>query len=204
MTSSSGPKKSRKQQYDYLNKQGTVKTRREFIEADYADGIFDSHGREVMRPLTPEEREWLSQFYAETEHCNFSKTQEIEAQEQAYKELCRELRQNKKSMSSGEVLELRQKIDASYKELVHLRSETNTFYPENDDRRELFTRDNDRRNDVFNRAKATNQLISYDLPEFDMFTSKAEKDISPEHLVLDYLARKPAKKVIRKRKKKSQ
>lgn len=204
MTNNSGPKKSRRQQYDYLNRQGTVKTRQEFIETDYVDGVYDSKGNQVMRPLTPEEREWLSQFYAETEHGNFKKTQEIEEQEKIHKALCKEMRHNKKRMTSKQVLELKEEIDSVYKKLVHLRAETNTFYTEDEDRREIYTRDNKRREDVFNRAKATNHLISYDIPEFDQFTSKAEKDINVENLVLDYLVRKPTKKVIRKRKSKPQ
>lgn len=179
-----------------------MKTRQEFIEADYVNGVYDSKGNELIRPMTKEEVEWLTQFYAETEHGNFLKTQEIEEQTEAYKELCRQMKKSKKTMSSGQVLELREKIEESYRKLVQLRSETNTFYPEDVDRKEIFDKGNRRKEDLFNRAKVSGGLVSLDLPDFDQFTSRAEKDISPEHLVLDYMTKKPVKKVVRRRKKK--
>lgn len=178
-----------------------MKTRQDFIEADYVNGVYNKDGSEAMRPLTEKETEWLSQFYAETEHGNFKKTIEIEEQDAVYKELCKHMKQNQKKMSSGQVLELREKIEEAYNKLVHLRSETNTFYPEDADRKEIWNKGNRRKEDVFNRAKVSNNLISFDIPEFDDFTTRAEKDINPEHLVLDYMTRKPAKKVIRRKKK---
>lgn len=174
-----------------------MKTRQEFIETDYVDGVKDAHGNIVIRPLTKEETEWLSQFYAETEHGNFLKTKEIEEQTKVYKALTLEMKKSEKSMTSGQVLELREKIEDSYKKLVHLRSETNTFYPEDEDRKEVFDRGNKRKDDLFNRAKVSGRLVT--LEDDDAF--RAEKDINPEHLALDYLTRKPARKVIRKRKK---
>lgn len=200
MTSSSGPKKSRK--YNPLNRGGTVKTRQEFIEAEYVNGVYNPDGTEAIRPLNEQEVQWLSQFYAETEHGNFRKTQEIEIAQEAYDELCRKIRKAKKNkLTTEQVLKLKEAANQQYKELVHLRAETNTFYPEDDDRREIWNKGNKRKEDVFNRAKVSNNLISLDIHEFDDFTSKAEKSINPEHLVLDYMVRKPARKVVRRRKK---
>ncbi|HEY0750140.1 MAG TPA: hypothetical protein VGD26_03230, partial [Chitinophagaceae bacterium] len=159
------------------------------------------HGEQVIRPLTKEELDWLSQFYAETEHGNFKKNAEIEIQESYYKRLNREMRHNKKKLSADEFVELNRKIEEAYKKLVHLREETNTFYPEDSDRHEIFNKGNSRKLDIFNRAKVSNNLISLDLPDYDQFTSKAETSISPEHRILDYLTKKPAKKVVRRRKK---
>lgn len=95
----------------------------------------------------------------------------------------------------------KEEIERAYKKLVHLRSETNTFYPEDEDRHEIFNKGNQRREDVFNRAKSANVLISFDVPEYDQFTSRAETSISPEHLVLQHLTKKPVKKVVKKRRK---
>jgi hypothetical protein len=184
-----------------LNKRGTVKTRQEFIEADYVNGVQNEKGEQVIRPLNEAEREWLSQFYAETEHGNFKKTREIEEQKHLYKQLQRDYRTNYKQMTFEEASSFREKIDETYRKLVHLRAETNTFYPEDVDRQEVWDRGNRRKEDIFNRAKVSNNLISLDIHEFDDFTTRAEKDINPEHLVLDYLTRKPAKKVIRRKKK---
>lgn len=185
-----------------MNRGGTVKTRQEFIEAEYVNGVYNQDGTEAIRPLNEQETQWLAQFYSETEHGNFQKTQEIEIAQEAYDELCRKIRKAKKNkLTTEQVLKLKESADQRYKELVHLRAETNTFYPEDVDRREIFNKGNRRKEDVFNRAKVSNNLISLDLHEFDDFTTKAEKSINPEHLVLDYMVRKPARKVVRRRKK---
>lgn len=203
MTSNSGRGKKK---YNPLNKYGTYGLRKDFIEADYVNGVDDPRtGEQVIRPMNSEEIAWLSQFYSETEHGNFAKTEEMEAAQDFYDGLCTKIRHAKKNgLSTEEVLELKVKADKSYKELVQLRSETNTFYPEDKDRHEIFNKGNQRKEDIFNVAKASGKLISYDVPEFDKFSSKAEKDINPEHLVLDYLTRTPAKKKVPRRKKRVQ
>lgn len=199
MTSSTGRKKRK---YDPLNKHGTTGTRKEFMDTDYVKGVRNQYGEEVIRPLNASEVEWLSQFYAETEHGNFAKTQEIEAMQTLYTMLSSELTHAKKNkLTTEEILELREKAENAYTELVQLRSETNTFYPEDKDRREIYTKGNQRKEDIFGVSKAAGKLVSYDIQEFDKFTTKREKDINPEHLVLDYLTRSPAKKKVPRKKK---
>lgn len=201
MTNNSGRKKK---SYNPLNKNGTFGTRRDFIEADYVNGVFDEHGVEKIRPMNKEEIEWLTQFYSETEHGNFKKNSEINMVQDFYNGICTKIRHAKKNgYSNEEVLKLKEIADNSYKELVQLRAETNTFYPEDEDRQEIYNKNYERVNDIFNVAKASGKLISYDLPEFDKFSSKAEKDINPEHLVLDYLTRSPAKKKMPRKKKRN-
>lgn len=179
-----------------------MKTRQEFIETDYVDGVYGEDGKLAIRPLNESEKEWLSQFYAETEHGNFKKNSEIEMVQGFYDGLCKQIREAKKNgLTSEEVLRLKELADSNYKELVHLRAETNTFYPEDKDRREIYKKENMRNNDIFSVSKASGKLVSFDIPEFDQFTIRAEKSINPEHLVLDYMTRKPAKKVIRRKKK---
>lgn len=199
MTSNSGRGKKK---YNPLNKHGTIAIRRDFIEDDYVNGVFNAQGEQVIRPLNAAELEFLSQFYAETEHGNFAKTEEIEAMQTLYTMLSSELNHAKKNkLTTEQILDLRDRAEKAYKELVQLRSETNTFYPEDKDRRVIFKKGYDRREDIFNVAKSSGALISYDLPEFDKFSSKAEKDINPEHLVLDYLTRTSAKKKMPRKKK---
>lgn len=208
MTSNSGPRNPKK--YNPLNKGGSAATKKDFIEADYVNGIYrdgnsynnKGNGEQVMRPLTTAETEWLAQFYSETEHDNFAKTEEIEIAQEEYNSLCKRIRHAKKSLlSTEEVLHLKVQADKKYKQLVQLRSETNTFYSEDGDRREIYKKNNDRKNDIFNVSKAAGKLISYDLPEFDKFSTECEKSINPEHLALDYLTRKAARKKVPRRKK---
>lgn len=199
MTSNSGPKKPK---YNPLNKHGTPATRRDFIEADYVNGVVNEKGEQVIRALNEFETEWLAQFYAETEHGNFAKTTEIDVAQDEYTALCRQIRHAKKNgLSTEEVLELKVKADEIYKKLVQLRAETNTFYPEDKDRHEIFKRENLRNSDIFSTAKACGRLTSYDLPQFDQMSCMNEDEVNPDHLVLDYLTRTPAKKKVPRKKK---
>jgi hypothetical protein len=42
-----------------------LKTRIEYMDVEYINGIYDEFGNQVMRPLTPEEKDWLDKFYKE-------------------------------------------------------------------------------------------------------------------------------------------
>jgi len=57
--------KSQNKKYRYLSREKNLKSRRYFIETDYVNGLYDENGNQVMRPLNPEEMEWLNQFYKE-------------------------------------------------------------------------------------------------------------------------------------------
>lgn len=43
-----------------------LKGRQDYMDTGYIDGIYDEKGREVMRPLTDKEKDFLAQFYKET------------------------------------------------------------------------------------------------------------------------------------------
>lgn len=49
----------------YLKREKNLKSRRYFIETDYINGVKDSSGKYVMRPLTQEEKEFLNKYYKE-------------------------------------------------------------------------------------------------------------------------------------------
>lgn len=67
-----------------------------------------------------------------------------------------------------------------------------------EEKRELYNRDYERRSDLYFHAKSSGNLVYYDLHEYDKMVTKSEKDISLEDLKLNYLEDKP-KKVKRKR-----
>lgn len=43
-----------------------LKSRRDYIEPEYVDGVCDENGKRVIRPLNEEEKAWLNKFYQET------------------------------------------------------------------------------------------------------------------------------------------
>jgi len=59
--------------YPALRREYNTKSRHFFIETDYINGVKNDHGRQVLRPLTEEEKEWLNKFYDETVNANFKR-----------------------------------------------------------------------------------------------------------------------------------
>lgn len=77
--------------YPALDKALNTKARRDYIEPEYINGVFDGEGRQVIRPLTADEKEWLNKFYEETIVTSFNKDgtdlmDEIEDRRLAYRE----------------------------------------------------------------------------------------------------------------------
>lgn len=182
MTSNSGPKKRK---YDYLNKNGTYRTRKDFIETSYINGVKNENGEEVIRPLTKEERDFLSQFYAETEHGNFKNTAELKRQTKKLKSLKRSYKLKAKSEDTQAMERIFKDIEAQEKIVLQLREETNCFYVDDEARKDIYDRDNSRRRDIFNTSKVTNNLVYYDLNEYDKFTTETVQDIDPEAIIIE-------------------
>jgi len=145
--------------------------------------------------MTEEEKSWLSQFIAETDHGNFRKSSRLKVEEKALRILRSEYRKLKKTGNVEEMSLLYPKIELQYQLVLRLREEDNSFYVTDEERHELFDRDYERRMDVFNNAKITDSLVMYDINEYDKFSTEAEKDINPEDICFDRL------KVKRKEKK---
>jgi len=65
-------KKTKRQQVKHsaLSKKYTLKTRRDYCDFDYINGVYvDS--TEVIRPLNDGEKDWLNKFYEEVVHASF-------------------------------------------------------------------------------------------------------------------------------------
>lgn len=150
--------------------------------------------------MTKEEKEWLSQFIAETDHGNFKKSTELRDEEKALKRLKMDFTEAKRRANIEEMEQLFAKINAQYKKVLHLRQESNAFYVTDDERHELYDRDYERRMDVYNNAKITDNLVLFDLYEYEKFTTEAINDVNPENLILKQLEQPP--KFRRNRKKK--
>lgn len=144
--------------------------------------------------MTEEEREWLSQFVSETEHGNLNKTKQIKTEVRTLKDLRSEHRIAKRRENIDEMLRLEQLIDEKLQTVEMLRDSCNNFYTTEDDVKEIYTRDNERRRDVYNNAKINDNLVLYDLMEYDKFSTEAISDINPENLVLEHFNWIPQKK----------
>jgi hypothetical protein len=62
-----------------MSKQGSRTKRREFIDTDYVNGVYDEEGNQVIRPLTEAEAKVLASFYKEYVHATFKTSDESKA-----------------------------------------------------------------------------------------------------------------------------
>lgn len=169
-------------------------TRRDYIETDYVNGVKDTNGELVIRPMTSEEKEWLSQFIAETEHGNFNKTSQIKAEVKALRVLRSEYRAAKRESRIDDMLELEPRIEKQLQLIETLRESVNNFYTTEESVNELYTRDNERRRDVYNNAKISDNLVMYDLDEYDKFSTEAINDVNHENLKLEHIVYVPQRR----------
>lgn len=197
MTKSTGKEKRK---YDPLNKSGTTKARKDYIETSYVNGVRDENGNEVIRPLTKEEKEWLTQFISETEHGNLNKTKQIKLEVSERKALRSDWNYAKYKGNVNEMARLEALINEKTKVIEQLRASNNNFYTKEADVTEIYDRDYERRMDVYNNAKITDNLVLFDLSEYDKFTTEAINDVNPENLILKHM--EPKERRFRRRKKK--
>ena len=188
MTNSIGKKsRGRRKAYNFLDKKGTTATRQDYIETNYVNGVKDDKGNYVIRPMTAEEKEWLSQFIEETEHGNLNKTSQIKNELKKRKEIKSSWVAAKKSGDVDEMIKLEQAFESKTRKIEELRDNCNNFYTKESDIKEIFDRDNERRRDVYNNAKISDNLVLYDITEYDKFSTESISDIDPENLVLEHL-----------------
>lgn len=189
--------KEKRKKYNYLDKKGTVATRHDYIETTYVDGVKNEAGEQVIRPMTSAEKEWLSQFIAETEHGNLNKSREIKAELKNRKAVKSDWVRAKRKGNVEEMLKLEQDLDKVTAKIESLRENSNNFYTKEEDVQEIYARDYERRSDVYNNAKISDNLVLYDLNEYDKFSTEALDSIDPENIILEHLNYVP----VRKRKK---
>jgi len=192
METKNTPKRKR---YNYLDKKGTVQTRHDYIETDYVNGVKDPNSGElVMRKMTDDEKQWLSQFIAETEHGNINKSKEIKNELKIRTGLVSARYAAKISGRVDEMYKLEQEIQAVTAKIERLRENCNNFYTTEEQAKEIYERDNARRRDVYNTAKISDNLVLYDLNEYDKFTTEAATDVDPENIIMEHLHYVPQKK----------
>lgn len=192
MTDNTGKKShgKRKQKYNLLDKKGTISIRHDYIETDYVNGVKDDKGELVIRPMNASEKAWLSQFISETEHGNLNGSEEIKRQLKLRKVIKSDWVSAKRKGNVDLMVELEVKLEEKTAEIENLRENLNNFYTKEEDITEIFARDYDRRMDVYNNAKINDQLVMYDLDEYDKFSTEGVKDIDAENVDYSYVSRR--------------
>lgn len=149
-------KKIRKQKYNYSNKFGTFKTRWDYIESDYINGVVDEDGKQVIRPLNKEEQDFLAKFYKEEVHSKLDQTEEIRLERkklQALKFNYRSYKKNGNKVKHPDVIAQEEKLSQLLKDAGNWNYST-------EDQKRLNKTNNDRNACIYNKAKASSALYS--------------------------------------------
>lgn len=64
-------------QYPALEKDVNLKFRKDFIEVDYINGVYNDQGQQIIRKLSDDEKAYLNKFYEETINTDFSHHPEL-------------------------------------------------------------------------------------------------------------------------------
>jgi hypothetical protein len=184
--------KRSKAKYPALKKELNLKSREDYIEPDYVNGVRDESGKMVIRPLTNEEKEFLNDFYAETIITDFLHDPDLKILWNKKKSLInnnhvneikkqiKELREESPVKNKARINELkkivrltkqqnaeifREKIEEIERQMQEIREE-NLLYPDKEDHKQFYGANNARNNCLYNKLKSMKQIINYD-PEYD-------------------------------------
>lgn len=169
--------KQRKGKYPNLDKSQNTKSRSDYIEPDYINGVFNDKGKEVIRPLTEVEKEWLNQFYGEfvaMSDSQLNPTDEI-MEYMKEKAKCRKkiakIRKEEKVHINSEINFLKSRITDIEACLDFLRAEQGVLHPTCDQQRDLYNLNNTRNFCVYNNRKARGMLIDLTTETYDSFVA---------------------------------
>ena len=179
-------KKTKRQKTEYPNlKHATnLKSRKEYIETDYIDGVFNEEGKQVIRAMNDEEKAWLDQFYKEYTIASLPTNTIIKKKLLEIKNLKKQLR----TCNPEDYEEFEEEYIGLVGEFEQLRKTAGAMFPTYEDHLNIFNSNNSRNRCLFNKAKITGSLVNLDIDEFDSFTSRAIENsgLDCEHLILKW------------------
>lgn len=167
--------KRRKGKYPNLDRSQNTKSRTDYIETEYVNGVKNRHGEEVIRPLNDEEKAWLDKYYGEevaNSDRQLNPTEEIMQYMKEKSRLKREIakiRREEKVKTNSQIVYMKSKITEIESALDFLRKEAGVFNPTCDDQRKLYNVNNSRNFCVYNNRKARGMLLDLNTETYDAF-----------------------------------
>jgi hypothetical protein len=184
-----------------------LSSRKDYIETDYVNGVYDKTGNPVIRKLTFKEKEFLNKFYEETVVTNFFHHPELKLLNQKKRqiiedgtvmELKSELNSLEKNKTANkqkikdlkEIIRITKKQNEETfseelydieKELQELREEK-LLYSDREDHKVFYNENNSRNNCLFNKKRITGKLFDLDIEEYDAFISRNYENLDAEYL----------------------
>jgi hypothetical protein len=202
--------KREKEKYPALNKGVNLSSRKDYIEPDYVDGVYDKDGKRVIRALNDEEKAWLNQYYEETVVTNFFHQPELKnlnkykkaiIQDDIVQDLLKEVKELEKNKPANkkrirelkEIIKLtkKQNEETYAKQLEHLEEELQEarekylLYPNKEDHKQFYNDNNSRNNCLFNRSKMMHVLDNLEIEEFDTYVYRLLEKVDIEEVMIE-------------------
>ena len=163
-------KKTRREKSKYPNLQPglNLKIRKDYIEADYINGVKNENGETVIRALNDEEKEFLDQFYKEYINTNGLNPQDTKE----FRDFRKEIKKEIKECTCSEKLKFLEEELRRCEEIIEeIREENDVMFSGNEDVRGLYEANNSRNRDLYNHRKVRGMLIDLDVESYDKFVS---------------------------------
>lgn len=179
--------KKKRGRWDNLKKNKNLKLRQDYINTHYINGMDSITGdkkTEGIRPMTPEEKDYLSGFYGEYINASFGEDPMMvtsESNKEKIKSLEKEYDELEKKVASLDPIKNMKERNPLARRMVDIRSEI----VELDAKKDSYNRNNARNRCVLNKGKAINTLEFRTWGEFDQDTIGTEENVTEER-VLDY------------------
>lgn len=139
------------EKYPGLKRHFTLKTRQDYFEADYVDGVLNDDGEMVIRPLNEVEKDWLNRFNEEFVSANMLHDKEL-----------------KKLYDEIKLLEIIKRPNEEQKEyhmylkfMYEARADEVQLHRSGKDQRKIFSANNSRKRCVLNDAKSSGRLYEF-------------------------------------------
>ena len=168
-------KKRSKIKYPNIDISVNTKSRTDYIETDYVNGVRNKDGELVIRAMTDDETAWLDNFYGESLICsskNLNPTEEIQDYAKKKSSLKKRIAKERKDTglkTNRRIVFLENKIIKIEECLDFLREEAGVLHPTCEEQRRLF-RDNNKRNKcIYNNLKSRGMLLELTTETYDSF-----------------------------------
>lgn len=208
-------KKNRRKSSKYPALDGNLNLpiRRDYIETDYVNGVYDQNGKQLIRPLTDNERKFYNKFYEEVIVANFTHDPILKKllndkkkllEDSTILELKEEIKLNKNNAKRASELrsiikELKQsnyeKHESKMKVLekkIKDRQKEVLLYSNKEDQLTIYQENNQRNTCLFNQLKTGNNLNPLNVDEFDRYVSTIISD--GEDALIDNIERDAVEK----------
>jgi len=184
-----------------------LSSRKDYIEPNYINGVFDKNGQKVIRELTPKEIEFLNQFYEETIVTNFyhdpelkrlqkkkreiiedstvqeikSEVKRLEENKEANRKRIRELKEVIRITKKQNEETFSDKLANLEKDIQELREEL-LLYPDTEDHKLFYNENNSRNSCIFNKKRITGKLSDLNIEEYEAFLSSHGDEYDCEYV----------------------